>query len=238
MRYHGQGFEIAVAVDPDWLAEPDAALDKLAAAFDAEHERLFSFLLTGDHELVNARATVSGPRPEVAPTVLEVGNGDPAAALVETHPIHLSGRSVPANVYDRAKLRAGDVVTGPAIVIEMDSTTLVLPGHAATVHPSGSLLINPEPMEAEMADIIETATGAIDPVEVDPVTLDLIENSLRNARYEMDEVLFRTALSPGIREQHDEFPLIADPSWTHGGRPVRTVHPGLPGRLRRDDRGG
>jgi len=46
---------------------------------------------------------------------------------------------------------------------------------------------------------------------VDPVTLDLIENALRNARYEMDEVLFRTALSPGIREQHDEFPLIGDP---------------------------
>jgi len=35
---------------------------------------------------------------------------------------------------------------------------------------------------------------------------------MRNARHEMDEVLFRTALSPGIREQHDEFPLIADPS--------------------------
>ena len=49
-------------------------------------------------------------------------------------------------------------------------------------------------------------------VDVDPVTLDLIENGLRNARYEMDEVLFRTALSPGIREQHDEFPLIADPA--------------------------
>ena len=46
-------------------------------------------------------------------------------------------------MYDRAKLRAGDVVAGPAIVTEMDSTTLVLPGHAATTHPSGSLLIEP-----------------------------------------------------------------------------------------------
>src|SRR3954454_6374435 len=61
-----------------------------------------------------------------------------------------------------------------------------------------------------MAQVIETATGPIERSEVDPVTLDLIENGLRNARYEMDEVLFRTALSPGIREQHDEFPLIAD----------------------------
>jgi len=63
-----------------------------------------------------------------------------------------------------------------------------------------------------MAQILQTATGHLGSVEVDPVTLDLVENGLRNARHEMDEVLFRTALSPGIREQHDEFPLIADPS--------------------------
>src|SRR6478609_5652114 len=62
-----------------------------------------------------------------------------------------------------------------------------------------------------MAQIIETAEGTVEKTDVDPVTLDLIENSLRNARYEMDEVLFRTALSPGIREQHDECTLIADP---------------------------
>ena len=62
-----------------------------------------------------------------------------------------------------------------------------------------------------MAQIIETATGDVAAVDVDVVTLDIIENALRNARYEMDEVLFRTALSPGIREQHDEFPLIGDP---------------------------
>ncbi len=49
-------------------------------------------------------------------------------------------------------------------------------------------------------------------VDVDPVTVDIIENALRNARAEMDAVLFRTAMSPGIREQHDEFPLIADPN--------------------------
>src|SRR5690349_15010911 len=63
-----------------------------------------------------------------------------------------------------------------------------------------------------MATLVETATTPLDRVDVDPVTVDIIENALRNARYEMDEVLFRTALSPGIREQHDEFPLIGDPS--------------------------
>lgn len=62
-----------------------------------------------------------------------------------------------------------------------------------------------------MADLLQTNTAAFAEVDVDVVTLDLIENGLRSARYEMDEVLFRTALSPGIREQHDEFPLIGDP---------------------------
>jgi N-methylhydantoinase A len=140
VRYHGQGFEIPVDVT-DLGAD---ALQTLAATFDAEHERLFSFLLTTDHELVNARATVSGPRPQVAATHLPQGDGDPAAALVDTHPVHVTGEQVEAHVYDRTRLRAGDVVTGPAIVTEMDSTTLVLPGHTATVHPSGSLLIRPE----------------------------------------------------------------------------------------------
>ena len=73
---------------------------------------------------------------------------------------------------------------------------------------------------------------------VDPVTLDLIENALRNARYEMDEVLFRTALSPGIREQHDEFPLIGDPSGKMVVGQFGLSIPDFLDGLRRDDRGG
>ena len=60
------------------------------------------------------------------------------------------------------------------------------------------------------ARIIESNPKPFSRVEFDPITLDIIENALRNARYEMDAVLFRTAMSPGIREQHDEFPMIAN----------------------------
>lgn len=60
------------------------------------------------------------------------------------------------------------------------------------------------------ANIIETNTTPFAQVDVDPVTLDIIENALRNARMEMDATVFRTAMSPGIREQGDAFPLIAD----------------------------
>jgi N-methylhydantoinase B len=60
------------------------------------------------------------------------------------------------------------------------------------------------------AKIIQTNNKPFSKATVDPITLDIIENALRNARSEMDAVLFRTAMSPGIREQHDAFPMIAN----------------------------
>jgi N-methylhydantoinase B len=54
------------------------------------------------------------------------------------------------------------------------------------------------------------APGPRESRRLDTVSLDLIENALRNARHEMDAVLFRSAMSPVIREQHDEFPMITD----------------------------
>lgn len=61
-----------------------------------------------------------------------------------------------------------------------------------------------------VAQIIETNNTPFKKIDIDPVTLDIIENALRNARIEMDATLVRTAMSPGIREQGDAFPLIAD----------------------------
>lgn len=66
------------------------------------------------------------------------------------------------------------------------------------------------------ATIIETNAAPFQPRSIDPVTLEVIENALRNARVEMDATLVRTAMSPGIREQGDAFPLIAD----HKGRMI------------------
>ena len=60
------------------------------------------------------------------------------------------------------------------------------------------------------ATIVETNEDKFSLIDIDPITLDIIENAMMNARYEMDAVLFRTAMSPGIREQHDEFPMIAN----------------------------
>ncbi len=55
------------------------------------------------------------------------------------------------------------------------------------------------------------AASLANPAATSKVTLDIIENALRNARHEMDTVLFRSAMSPVIREQHDGFPMICLP---------------------------
>ncbi|HLR96493.1 MAG TPA: hydantoinase/oxoprolinase family protein [Jiangellaceae bacterium] len=143
LRYHGQGFEIPVEIDVVEFDGDDGGLTALRRAFDAEHERLFSFLLDNEHELVTVRATGAGPRPTVGEQTLPAGTADPSQASIGTHPVWVDGAEAEARLYAREKLAAGNVVTGPAIVTEMDSTTVVLPEHAATVHPSGSLLIRP-----------------------------------------------------------------------------------------------
>ncbi|MED5801712.1 hydantoinase/oxoprolinase family protein [Gordonia sp. Z-3] len=142
LRYHGQGFEIPVDLDADALTGGDV-LSRLGEAFDAEHQRLFSFLLKNEREVINLRVTVSGPRPDVAWQPLTEGDADPSAALIRTGEVWMDGAMVSAGIYDRAKLSAGNVIEGPAVITEMDSTTLVLSGHAATVHPNASLLIRP-----------------------------------------------------------------------------------------------
>ena len=65
---------------------------------------------------------------------------------------------------------------------------------------------------------------------VDGPTLDLIENALLNVRFEMDEVVRRAAMSPMIREQHDEFPMVCD---RHGRMVVGQFGSYIPGIVER-----
>ncbi|MET4059521.1 N-methylhydantoinase A [Arthrobacter sp. UYP6] len=147
LRYYGQGFEIPVEVQRNAFngsgSTGGTGLDALRTSFNTEHERLFAFLLDNEHELVTARVTVNGPRPGVASVTLETGGTDASAAVTGRRNIWIQGQPAEAFIYDRNLLLSGNVVAGPAVITEMDSTTMVLPGHTATVHPQGSLLIRP-----------------------------------------------------------------------------------------------
>ena len=141
VRYHGQAFEVPMSVVLTGFGE--GGLDRLAAAFDEEHRRLFTFNMDTEHEFVNLRAVAMGKVQEVPAPRIEQGDGNPDQAKIRDHEIWVDGGFKKAVIYDRARLHAGDRIVGPAIVNEMDSTTLVLPSHEAVVDAFGVILINP-----------------------------------------------------------------------------------------------
>ncbi|MDR7103087.1 hydantoinase/oxoprolinase family protein [Croceicoccus sp. BE223] len=141
VRYAGQAFEVPLSISAE-LLETDG-IDGILARFDAEHERLFTFNMESPHEIVNLRAVGLGKRLDLPAARLEEGDGDPSGAKLRDHVLWMDGREQAAVIYDRAGLRAGDRIVGPAIVTEMDSTTLIESGCVATVDPIGNILINP-----------------------------------------------------------------------------------------------
>ena len=143
VRYHGQGFEVPVAVDVAGFYQ--SGIDPVRKAFDEIHRRLFTFNLDVEHEFVNLRAIVQENSRELKPARLAEGEADSGAALKGETPIWTHGRSFAAKLYDRTKLLAHNVIEGPAIVTEMDSTTLILPGHFGEVDAIGNILIRPRP---------------------------------------------------------------------------------------------
>ncbi len=139
LRYHGQGVTLTVPVEAD---AGEALLERAAARFDAAHEQLFTFTLPAEKEVVNLRAVAMG-RASDAPAPRVAAATDAERARYAAQPIFVDGAWCEAGVFDRAALGAGACIAGPAIVTEMDSTTLVLPGHDGRVDAHGNILITP-----------------------------------------------------------------------------------------------
>ena len=141
LRYAGQAFQITVEFTEAELREKGVAV--LTDQFDGEHEQLFTFKLGDGHEILMIRAVVGASVTLKADISIPKGSGDVSSALIHQSRFYCEGDWHEAGIYDRGRLGADDVVAGPAIVSEMDSTTVVLPGHSATVDAVGNLLIQP-----------------------------------------------------------------------------------------------
>jgi N-methylhydantoinase A len=141
LRYAGQAFQITVEFTEAELREKGVAV--LTDQFDGEHEQLFTFKLGDGHEILMIRAVVGASVTFKADISISKGSGNVSPALIHQSRFFYEGDWHEAGIYDRGRLGADDVVAGPAIVSEMDSTTVVLPGHSATVDAVGNLLIQP-----------------------------------------------------------------------------------------------
>lgn len=142
IRYAGQAFQLSLSVTDEELKSKGLAV--LTDEFDRQHEQLFTFAHGKDHEIVMIRAIVKA-KSTLAADLKEVSGKatDPRDAVIHETKYYYEQEWHDTAIYDRGKLGVGTVIAGPAIVSEMDSTTLILPGHAATVDKVGNLLINP-----------------------------------------------------------------------------------------------
>jgi N-methylhydantoinase A len=141
LRYSGQAFQITVDFTSAELESRGIAL--LTEQFDAEHEQLFTFKLGDGHEILMIRAVAKARPRAIAEMRLGQAGTTLSDCLLHDSRFYYEGDWHEAPIYDRNLLHEGLVVPGPAIVSEMDSTTVVLPGFDARVDGIGNLLINP-----------------------------------------------------------------------------------------------
>jgi N-methylhydantoinase A len=142
MRYHGQGYEIPVTLDPDEIR--GGGIEDLEERFGVLHEQLYGFRMPGTpSEIVNLRAIGFGSVPKPELPVGEGDSADPAPAFLEEQQVWFEGDKQATRIFDRARLRPAMTFEGPAIVTEFDSTTVVLPGYSAAVDVNFNLLITP-----------------------------------------------------------------------------------------------
>lgn len=131
MRYAEQGFELPI---------PFAPVAALGRDFAAAHHSLYGFDLPGIAiEVVTLRVTATGKLHALPP--LPPSGGDVAAATLGTQAMRLEGRVAEAPVIARAGLGVGASVAGPAIIVQLDATTLVPEGWRAEVGATGALLL-------------------------------------------------------------------------------------------------
>jgi N-methylhydantoinase A len=142
MRYRGQGYEVAVpAGEPGELGAP-GGLAALASRFHEVHERLYAHRLDGAAvELVALRLTALGRLPR--PAVPSVATGGTAPATKGRRQVYFeeTGGWVDSPIYERSALRAGNRLAGPAVIEQMDTTTVLLPGQIADVHATGTVVV-------------------------------------------------------------------------------------------------
>jgi 5-oxoprolinase (ATP-hydrolysing) len=192
LRYDGTDTPVPVTLAP---------LGDMVAEFETTYRRTYSFLM--DRGLVVEAVSVEAAGLTTQPDLTGVtdaagGSGPGPEASVR---LYAGGGWQQAPLRVRAHLRPGDPVTGPAVVAEANSTTVVDPGWQATTTPDGHLLVErvAAPGEAEVG------------TEVDPVMLEIFNNLFMSIAEQMGTALEATAQSVNIKERLDFSCALFDP---------------------------
>ncbi|MGI9406109.1 MAG: hydantoinase/oxoprolinase family protein, partial [Hyphomicrobiaceae bacterium] len=143
MRYHGQGHEIEIALADRAIEDRD--IEELRSAFDAEYRRQFARSVPGmTIEILNWKVRVATPSWPV-----EKSDGIPETRQVKPDRTRkvlcdVTGGTVEAGVLDRTGLKPGDLISGPALIVEPQTTTLVSRDFSAAVDRDDNLVLTRE----------------------------------------------------------------------------------------------
>ena len=141
-RYRGQGFELEVPVDGGKVGPSQVA--ELVEQFHDAHKRRYGYESHDNPvEIVNLRVVVLGtlPKPQLAASAVD-GRTDPSPDAIGTREVYFDGRLVSTARYERGRLTAGDVISGPAIIEQLDTTVVVWPEQQARVDAHGNLMLD------------------------------------------------------------------------------------------------
>jgi len=133
-RYVGQSFELNIPLEPD-----------IEAVFHQTHERQYGYSNAElSVEIVTLRVTGRGQFPPIKLPQFKLDSKTPPDnALLQELDVFLNGESCLAKFYDRKKLKPGNVISGPAIVLEYSSTSLIAEDFRGCVDEWGNLVIAP-----------------------------------------------------------------------------------------------
>jgi N-methylhydantoinase A len=140
-RYAGQAYQITLDFTEDDLSKE--GVKGLMKRFDAEHKHLFTFDLGEGHEIVMIRAIVKAKSQAIAELVTGEAGTTLEDCKIQDSRFYYERDWYDISIYARGKLHEGLTIPGPAIINEMDSTTVILPSYEAKVDQQGNLIINP-----------------------------------------------------------------------------------------------
>ena len=142
MRYYRQGYEFAIDVRPEWFKSP-SGMKRVVEKFKEVHQRNYAFNIDYEVEIVNLRAIAIGEVPKVELKRHAAGKGGSESATAGQRQLYHHGQLTTATVYERSRLKSGHRISGPAVITQADSTTLILPGHYGEVDSYLNILIWP-----------------------------------------------------------------------------------------------
>ncbi len=141
IRYTGQVLHRTVTINKDVFIRE--GLNGLSKTFNELHKRLYTFALDSEREIINLRAIVEDKSLILDAPKIKPGNSDSEHAKVGEQKTFFNGSYCISKIYDRSKLLSGNKIPGPAILIQPDTTTLIIPDHIGCIDEIGNIIIQP-----------------------------------------------------------------------------------------------